>query len=48
MKFKTEKELMDYTSKIKGKTFKEIDSENLLENSNLKKQKGLLGHIVET
>jgi len=48
MKFKTEKELLDYTSNIKGKTFKEIDSENLLANTSLNRQKGLLGHVVET
>lgn len=48
MKFKTEKELLEYTSKIKGKTFKEIDSENLLAQTNLNRQKGLLGHVVET
>ena len=48
MKFKTEKELLDYTSKIKGKTFKEIDSEGLLETASLRQQKGLLGHVVET
>ena len=48
MKFKTEVELLEYTSKIKGKTFKEIDSKNLLEQASLKRQKGLLGHVVET
>ena len=48
MKFKTEEELLEYTSKIKGKTFKEIDSEGLLENTSLRQQKGLLGHVVET
>lgn len=48
MKFKTENELIEYTSQITGKTFKEIDSENLLENASLKRQKGLLGHVVET
>ena len=30
MKLKTERELLEYTANIKGKTFKEIDSENLL------------------
>ena len=48
MKFKTEAELLEYTSNIIGKTFKEIDSENLLEGASLTKAKGLLGHIVET
>ena len=34
---------------VKGKTFKEIDSKNLLENTtNLKKNKGILGHVVES
>ena len=48
MKFRTEQELLEYTSQIKGKTFKEIDSENLLANASLNRQKGLLGHVVET
>ena len=48
MKFNTEKELMDYTSKIDGKTFKEIDSKNLLKNTDPKRQKGILGQVVET
>ena len=48
MKFKTEEELLDYTSNIVGKTFKEIDSEHLLDNTTLTRQKGLLGHVVET
>lgn len=48
MKFKTEQELLEYTSKITGKTFKEIDSENLLAFESLNRQKGLLGHVVET
>ena len=48
MKFHTESELLTYTSNIKGKTFKEIDSEGLLENATLRQQKGLLGHVVET
>ena len=48
MKFKTEKELLEYTSNIIGKTFKEIDSEHLLDNATLTRQKGLLGHVVET
>ena len=48
MKFETEEELLNYTSTIKGKTFKDIDSEKLLENATLTRQKGLLGHVVET
>ena len=48
MKFKTEQELLEYTSNIKGKTFEEIDSEKLLDNASLNRQKGLLGHVVET
>lgn len=48
MKFKTEKELLKYTSKIDGKTFDEIDSKNLLKNTNPKRQKGILGQVVET
>ena len=48
MKFKTKEELLEYTSQIIGKTFKEIDSEHLLENENPRRQKGLLGHVVET
>lgn len=48
MKFNSKEELLKYTSNIKGKTFKEIDSENLLEHENLNRQKGLLGHVVET
>lgn len=48
MKFKTEEELLKYTSNITGKTFKEIDSEHLLNQSSLAKRKGLLGQIVET
>ena len=48
MKFKTEQELLEYTANIKGKTFKEIDSENLLEGTSLNRQKGLLGHVIET
>ena len=48
MKFRTEQELLEYTSNIIGKTFKEIDSENLLANASLNRQKGLLGHVVET
>lgn len=48
MKFKTEQQLLEYTANIKGKTFKEIDCEGLLENVSLRQQKGLLGHVVET
>ena len=48
MKFKTEEELLEYTSKIVGKTFKEIDSEHLLDSAALTRQKGLLGHVVES
>uniref|UniRef100_UPI002601CC52 Sau3AI family type II restriction endonuclease n=1 Tax=uncultured Methanobrevibacter sp. TaxID=253161 RepID=UPI002601CC52 len=49
MKFNSIDELLKYTEKIKGKTFKEIDSQKLLENTkNLKKNKGILGHIVES
>ena len=48
MKFETEEELLEYTSNIVGKTFKEIDSEHLLEHTTLTRQKGLLGHVVET
>lgn len=48
MKFKTEQELLKYTSKIVGKTFEEIDSEGLLKTASLRQQKGLLGHVVET
>ena len=49
MKFDTIEELLHYTEAIKGKTFKEIDSEHLLENTkNLKRNKGILGHVVES
>lgn len=48
MKFKTETELIEYTSNIVGKTFAEIDSEHLLEHAILTRKKGLLGHVVET
>ena len=48
MKFKNETELLEFTSTIKGKTFKEIDSKHLFDESNLKRRKGLLGQIVET
>ncbi len=48
MKFETEAELLEYTSKIKGKTFKEIDSKHLLDHASLTRAKGLLGHVVES
>lgn len=48
MKFKTEKELLEYTENIKGKTFKEIDSKHLLDGASLTRRKGLLGQVVET
>lgn len=49
MKFNTIDELLHYTEAIKGKTFKEIDSEHLLDNTtNLKRNKGILGHVVES
>ena len=48
MKFKSEEELLEYTSKIKGKTFKEIDSKHLLDTASLTRAKGLLGHVVES
>ena len=49
MKFNTIEELLHYTEAIKGKTFNEIDSEHLLENTtDLKGNKGVLGQVVET
>ena len=48
MKFNTKEELVKYTENIKGKTFKEIDSEHLLDNSKSNRNKGILGQIVET
>ena len=49
MKFNTIEELLHYTEAIIGKTFKEIDSKHLLENTtNLKRNKGILGHVVES
>ena len=48
MKFENENDLLEYTSHIVGKTFKEIDSEHLLDNETVTRQKGLLGHVVET
>ena len=48
MKFKSEKELLEYTEDIKGKTFKEIDSQHLLDTASLRRAKGLLGHVVES
>lgn len=48
MKFNTKEELIKYTENIKGKTFKEIDSEHLLDKSKSKKNKGVLGQVVES
>lgn len=49
MKFQTTKELLEYTKDIVGKTFREIDTKNLLEDvKNLKGNKGILGQVVET
>lgn len=48
MKFNTKEELLEYTENIKGKTFREIDSENLLEKTKSNKNKGVLGQIVES
>ena len=49
MKFKTIIELLEYTENIKGKTFKDIDSEHLLDNTtDLMRNKGILGHVVES
>ncbi len=49
MKFDTIEELLNYTEAIKGKTFKEIDTKHLLDNTtNLKRNKGILGHVVES
>ena len=49
MKFNSIDELLNYTNNIIGKTFYEIDSENLLKNNkNLKHRKGVLGQVVET
>lgn len=48
MKFKSIDDLLKYTENIKGKTFREIDSEYLLDNTNLHHNKGVLGHVVET
>lgn len=46
MKFKTENDLLNFTSKIIGKKFGELDKNNLLEVN--PKDKGNLGKIVET
>ncbi|KMT22315.1 Sau3AI family type II restriction endonuclease [Clostridium cylindrosporum] len=46
MKFNSEKELLDYTERIKGKTFGELDKLDLL--NKLKNDKGVLGKVVET
>lgn len=48
MKFKNETELLEYTENIKGKTFREIDTANLIDNNKARNNKGLLGQIVET
>lgn len=48
MKFNSEQELLHYTEGIKGKKFKDIDTLGLLSNPKMKKDKGLLGKIVET
>lgn len=48
MKFNTREELLEYTKNIKGKTFKEIDSQHLLDKSKSNKNKGVLGQIVES
>ena len=49
MKFNSIDELLDYTKDIVGKTFYEIDSEKLLENTtHLNRNKGILGHVVES
>ncbi len=48
MKFNTKEELLEYTKNIKGKTFREIDSKNLLEKTKSNKNKGVLGQIVES
>lgn len=48
LKFNSVKELLDYTENIKGKKFKDIDTLGLLSNPKMKKDKGLLGKIVET
>lgn len=48
MKFNTKEELLEYTENIKGKTFKEIDSEHLLDKNKSNKNKGILGQIVES
>ena len=48
MKFNTKEELLEYTENIKGKTFREIDSEHLLDKSKSNMNKGLLGQIVES
>ena len=46
MNFKTKEELLTYTQSIIGKKFKDIDTKKLL--NTLKKDKGILGKIVET
>lgn len=46
MDFKTVDELLKYTDNIKGKTFRELDKDNLLQKN--KKDKGNFGKIIET
>ena len=46
MKFNTVEELLNYTKKIIGKTFRELDVDNKLETGLI--DKGILGKIVET
>ena len=48
MKFNTKEELLEYTENIKDKTFREIDSEHLLDKSKSNRNKGVLGQIVES
>ena len=48
MKFNTKEELLEYTENIKGKTFREIDSEHLLDKKKSNRNKGVLGQIVES
>ena len=46
MNFETEEQLLEYTKKIIGKTFKEIDKKGILQGNN--NDKGRLGKVVET
>ena len=49
MKFKTIDELMEYSEKILGKSINDVVDENEnLDNSSMKKKKGVLGNLVET